>query len=162
MNKKLLSLLFALPLVAMQMNAAPQVTDVSLGASEAHAEDTLTLAANDANTLAAKIQTLQQLYTELCDLEIKTVDAVTRTKDLHPNHPARKAALALQTLVKQATDAVISMHKTVAQAIQAARSVTDSATQKIKKNNQMALEYYNTFFNAIKEVQNPTEGLDIK
>ena len=78
MNKKLLSLLFALPLVAMQINAITQVTEVSLGDSDSHAQDTLTLATNDATTIASKLQTLAQLNTELMDLEVQTKDALEK------------------------------------------------------------------------------------
>lgn len=159
MNKKLLSLLFALPLVAMQMNAVTQVTEVSLGDSDSHAQDTLTLATNDAATIASKLQTLAQLNTELMELEVQAKDAVERTAELHPNHPARKGALAFENLVKQATDAVATMHKSAAQAVQAARTVVDNAAQKSKKNNQMALEAHNTFKNALQQVRNPKEGI---
>jgi len=158
MNKKLLSLLLAL-LITMQMNPAPQVTEVSLGGSDSHAQDTLTLATNDAATSSSKLQTLIQLNTELMELEVQARDAVERTAELHPNHPARKAALNFESLVKQATDAVATMHKSVAQAIQAARAAVDNATQKIKKNNQMALEAHNTFKNALQQVRNPKEGM---
>lgn len=159
MNKNLLGLLFALPFVAMQINAATQVTEVSLGNSDTHAQDTLTLATNDANTITSKLAIIAQLNTELMELEVQAKDAVERTAELHPNHPARKAALAFEALVKQATDAVATMHKAVAQAIQAARTVTDNAAQKSKKNNQMALESLTSFKNALAQVRNPKEGI---
>jgi len=156
MNKKLLSLLLVIPFAATQMYA---VTEVSLGNTQDHAQDTLSNALLDAQSSVAKIQTLIDLKNEFLKVEVASQDALERTAELHPNNPARRSALAVQNLVKSIQSDMEMMHKKLALSVQEAKNVVNAFSEKCKKSNQTLLEAMDTFNNALKQVRNPKEGM---
>ena len=159
MNKKLLlSALLTLPMVAMQIQAAAQV---SLGDVNTHVEDTLFAAKSDSQTIESKLDILANLKTELVNCEGEAQDAIERTRELLITHPARVAAQKYNDLLNSYSNEAQAMYRKLAASVQETKNAVNTATEKNKMNNQTLLKARQAFHNALQQVRNPKENLPI-
>ena len=187
MNKKLLlSALIALPMAASQIHAGTEVSlenemrnyPETLSASESitsqnsaaliaaqelqmrPCKDTLSIAFQDVETISTKLAMMEELNIELNKLDALAKDAVERTLELNENHAALIAAKEFQRHVRKFKEESQRSHKETVDLLNKAKGRVNEIAEKIKKNNQQALELLETFNNALKQVRNPLANLD--